>query len=107
MSRPAPDPLLTAIADYLVSPLDASEEAAETARLCLLDALGCAFAALAHPECTKLLGPVVPGTRAPWGTRVPGTTGPRSFVHSGWARAAKAQPRASSRQRRAVSAASA
>ncbi len=73
MSRPAPDPLLTAIADYLVSPLDASEEAAETARLCLLDALGCAFAALAHPECTKLLGPVVPGTRVPHGARVPGT----------------------------------
>ena len=73
MSRPDPDPLLTSIADYVICPLDPSEEALETARLCLLDALGCAFAALRHPECTKLLGPVVPGTSVPQGARVPGT----------------------------------
>ena len=44
-----------------------------TARLCLMDALGCAMAALAFPACTKLLGPVVPGTVVPNGARVPGT----------------------------------
>ncbi len=73
MSRPDPDALLTAIADYLLSPLAPSEETWETARLCLLDALGCALAALRHPECTRLLGPVVPGTLVPEGARVPGT----------------------------------
>ena len=44
-----------------------------TARLCLMDALGCAMAALAFPACTRLLGPVVPGTVVPNGARVPGT----------------------------------
>ena len=29
--------------------------------------------ALNYPACTKLLGPVVPGTRTPQGSRVPGT----------------------------------
>ena len=43
------------------------------ARYCLLDALACAFDALAYPECTRLLGPVVAGTRVPHGARVPGT----------------------------------
>src|SRR5512135_356112 len=38
-----------------------------------MDALGCAIAALAFPACTKLLGPVVPGTVVPNGARVPGT----------------------------------
>ena len=31
------------------------------------------MAALAHPACTKLLGPIVPGTVVPNGARVPGT----------------------------------
>jgi len=39
----------------------------------LLDSLGCGFEALSHPECTKLLGPDVPGTVVPGGARVPGT----------------------------------
>ena len=29
--------------------------------------------ALEYPACTKLLGPVVPGTTVPNGARVPGT----------------------------------
>ena len=33
-----------------------------------MDALGCALLALRYPECTKLLGPVVPGTIVPDGT---------------------------------------
>ena len=38
-----------------------------------MDSLGTAFLALRFPECTKLLGPVVPGTFVPGGARVPGT----------------------------------
>ena len=43
------------------------------ARLALIDTLGCGFEALSYPECTSLLGPVVPGTIVPNGARVPGT----------------------------------
>jgi 2-methylcitrate dehydratase len=72
--RPAPDDLLVELADYVMEPSIHSEEAYTTARLCLMDALGCAIAALAYPACTRLLGPVVPGASLPDGARVPGTT---------------------------------
>ncbi|MEE3806534.1 2-methylcitrate dehydratase [Lysinibacillus fusiformis] len=68
------DQLLTDIADYVVNTTITSEEAYETARYVLLDTLGCGILALQYPECTKLLGPVVPGTVVPNGTRVPGTS---------------------------------
>src|SRR3546814_18477712 len=45
----------------------------ETARLCLIDTLGCGLEALEYPACTKLLGPIVQGTIVPNGARVPGT----------------------------------
>ncbi|OAV88020.1 hypothetical protein PTTG_29190, partial [Puccinia triticina 1-1 BBBD Race 1] len=45
----------------------------KTARLCLIDTLGCGLKALCFPTCLKLLGPVVEGTLVPNGTRVPGT----------------------------------
>ncbi|NHH84162.1 2-methylcitrate dehydratase [Burkholderia gladioli] len=51
-----------------------SELALETARHCLLDTLGCGLEALSYPACTKLLGPLVPGTVVPNGARVPGTS---------------------------------
>jgi len=71
--RPPTDPVLLDIADYVLArPID-SPLAYDTARLCLIDSLGCAMAALAFPACTKLLGPVVPGTTVPHGARVPGT----------------------------------
>ena len=72
--RPAPDRLLMDIASYVMDKAVGSEEAYATSRLCLMDALGCAMAALAHPACTKLLGPIVPGTVVPNGARVPGTS---------------------------------
>jgi 2-methylcitrate dehydratase len=50
-----------------------SELAYETARNCLIDTLGCGLEALEYPACTKLLGPIVPGTIVPNGARVPGT----------------------------------
>ena len=71
--RPDPDPLLIQIADYVSRFSLQSEEAFQTARYCLLDTLACGFLALHYPACTKLLGPVVPGTIVPNGCRVPGT----------------------------------
>lgn len=72
-SRPAPDRLLTEIADYVLEYRARSPLARETARYCLLDSLGCGMLALGFPECTKLLGPVVPGATLANGARVPGT----------------------------------
>jgi 2-methylcitrate dehydratase len=71
--RPAPDKELVDIAEYVVNYNITSDLAYETARYCLMDALGCAMLALNFPECTKLLGPIVPGTTVPNGARVPGT----------------------------------
>jgi 2-methylcitrate dehydratase len=72
-ARPAPDRVLTDIADYVFGADIQSEVAYETARYCLLDTLGCGLEALEYPACTKLLGPVVPGTVVPHGAKVPGT----------------------------------
>ena len=72
--RPSPDKELSALADYTCSKNPPSELAYETARHCLTDSLGCAILALQYPACTKLLGPVIPGTLVPLGARVPGTS---------------------------------
>jgi len=72
-ARPAPDRVLTDIADYVLGPDRMSELAYETARFCLIDTLGCGLEALEYPACAKLLGPIVPGTVVPHGARVPGT----------------------------------
>src|SRR4030081_2799835 len=71
--RPAPDHVLTAIADYALSYDIASPLAYETASYCLMDTLACGFQALKYPACTKLMGPVVPGATLTNGARVPGT----------------------------------
>ncbi|TXL57819.1 bifunctional 2-methylcitrate dehydratase/aconitate hydratase [Cerasibacillus terrae] len=67
------DEVLETIADYVMNKEITSDLAYETARYALMDSLGTAFLALRYPECTKHLGPVVPGTTVPIGTRVPGT----------------------------------
>lgn len=72
-TRPAPDKELVAISNYVTKHTITSELAYSTARYCLMDALACAFLALQYPKCTKLLGPIVPGTIVPNGARVPGT----------------------------------
>ncbi len=72
-TRPVPDKLMSDIAGYVERYRVKSPLARETAHYCLIDSLGCGFEALAHPACTKLLGPVVPGTQVPHGARVPGT----------------------------------
>jgi 2-methylcitrate dehydratase len=71
--RPAPDGLLTEIADYVLGHGAESAEARRIARYCLMDTLGCGILALGFPACTKLLGPVVPGAELAGGARVPGT----------------------------------
>ncbi len=71
--RPAYDPVLVEIADYVLGDGVASEEARSTARWCLADSLGCAMLALSHPQCAKLIGAVVPGAVLKNGVRVPGT----------------------------------
>src|SRR3954463_6653645 len=71
--RPHPDQVLIDIVDYVTQYKIVSTEAYETARYCLMDTLGCGFEALEYPACTKLLGPVVPGTVVPHGAKVPGT----------------------------------
>lgn len=71
--RPPFDPLLVELADYVASTPIQSAEAYSTARYCLLDTLGCGLLALKYPACAKLLGPIVPGTTVPHGSRVPGT----------------------------------
>jgi len=72
-ARPRPDRVLVDIADYVTRRRITRRQAYETARYCLMDTLGCGFAALQYPACTKLLGPIVPGTIVPNGARVPGT----------------------------------
>jgi 2-methylcitrate dehydratase len=72
--RPAPDKELTAIADYVANTKIDSELAYTTARHCLMDTLGCGILALQYKACTKLMGPVIPGTVVPGGARVPGTS---------------------------------
>jgi len=71
--RPKPDKVLVDIVDYVTKYKVGSRLAYETARNCLIDTLGCGLEALEYPACTKLLGPVVPGTVVPNGAKVPGT----------------------------------
>ena len=71
--RPKPDQVLVDIVDYVTKYKIKGDLAYETARNCLIDTLGCGFEALSYPACTKLLGPIVPGTVVPNGAKVPGT----------------------------------
>ena len=82
--RPTPDQVLVDIADYVVQYNIQSTAAWTTARNCLIDTLGCGILALRFPECTKLLGPHVPGTVVPNGARVPGTTYVMDPVKAAW-----------------------
>ncbi len=72
-ARRKPDQVLVDIADYASKFRVKSAEAYDTARLCLMDTLGCGLEALEYPACTKLMGPIVPGTIVPNGAKVPGT----------------------------------
>lgn len=67
------DLVIAAIAEYAVNYEVESELALDTARLTLMDSIGCALLAMDYPACTKLLGPDVEGTVVPNGARVMGT----------------------------------
>jgi 2-methylcitrate dehydratase len=72
--RPDPDRVLVDIVDYVLNFQVDSTLALDTARNCLIDTLGCGLEALTYPACTKLMGPIVPGTIVPNGAKVPGTS---------------------------------
>jgi 2-methylcitrate dehydratase len=72
--RPEPDRVLVDIVDYVLNFQVDSTLALDTARNCLIDTLGCGLEALTYPACTKLMGPIVPGTIVPNGAKVPGTS---------------------------------
>ncbi len=73
-NRNKPDPVITDIAQYALNYNIKSSEAYNTARLCLMDTLGCGLEALSYPACTKLMGPIVPGATMQNGAKVPGTS---------------------------------
>jgi 2-methylcitrate dehydratase len=62
------------LADYALGAGRFGAETLATARLVLADSLGCAALASTHEACTRLLGPIVPGTVVPAGARVPATS---------------------------------
>lgn len=68
------DDAIIKIANYVHHGKIDSHEAYYTASTTLADSLGCAILSLKFKECTKLLGPVIPGTFVPNGCRVPGTS---------------------------------
>lgn len=79
---PETDQVIVDIVDYVLDYEITSDLAFRTAHYCLLDTLGCGFEALTYPACTKLLGPVVPGTIVPNGAKVPGTSYQLDPVHA-------------------------
>src|SRR5688500_17854289 len=80
--RPEPDKILIDIDDYAANSRSDSREAIDTARYNLLDTLGCGLLSPRYPECTKHLGPIVPGATLPNGARVPGTDWQLEPVHA-------------------------
>ena len=71
--KPDYDQVLCDITDYVIGHEITSSEAYETARLCLMDTLGCGILALNFEKCCNMLGPIVEGTTVVNGCRVPGT----------------------------------
>ena len=67
------DQLLEQLGDYALGQESFGHLARDTARLCLLDSLGCGLLALNYPACTKLLGPMVPGHEMAGGIPILGT----------------------------------
>ena len=69
--RPEPDKVVQDIADYVHGYKINSDLAWETARLCLIDTIGCGLEGVrVSPECRNVLGPVVEGTVVPNGESV-------------------------------------
>ena len=71
--RCAVDAVIDTLAEYVLSNPSFSDESINTARLCMMDALGCGMLALTDPKCQRVLGPIVPGAQMADGCLVPGT----------------------------------
>ena len=82
--RMAADQVLQDIADYVIDYKVVSEEALNTARNCLIDTIGCGLLALKYPNCTRHLGPIVPGTTVENGARVFGRSFELDPVKAAW-----------------------
>ncbi|MFD0697983.1 bifunctional 2-methylcitrate dehydratase/aconitate hydratase [Paenibacillus sp. GCM10027628] len=67
------DQIIVDIAEYALHYEIESDEAFRIAQHVLIDSIGTGLLALRFPDCTKHLGPVVPGAVLPGGARVPGT----------------------------------
>ncbi len=78
------DQVLQDIADYVIDYKILSEEALNTARNCLMDTIGCGLMALKYPNCTRHLGPIVPGTTVENGARVFGKSFELDPVKAAW-----------------------
>jgi 2-methylcitrate dehydratase len=78
------DQALQDIADYVIDFKVESEEALNTARNCLIDTIGCGLLALKYPNCTRHLGPIVPGTTVVNGARVFGRSYELDPVKAAW-----------------------
>ena len=82
--RMTADQVLQDIADYVIDYKVVSEEALNTARNCLMDSIGCGLLALKFPNCTRHLGPMVPGTTVENGARVFGRSFELDPVKAAW-----------------------
>ncbi len=71
--KPEYDSVIQKIADYVCEATINTTEAFETARLCLMDSMGCAMLALNFEACRNMLGPIVSGATLDNGFKVPGT----------------------------------
>lgn len=75
-NQPYDDVLIT-LTDYVHTSSNdkvvLSNLAYETAYLALMDSLACLLLAQKQEQCLRLLGPIIPGTKVPLGSRVPGT----------------------------------
>ena len=80
----AADQVLQDIADYVIDFKVESEEAINTARNCLIDTIGCGLLALKFSNCTRHLGPLVPGTTVENGSRVFGRSFELDPVKAAW-----------------------
>ena len=80
----AADQVLQDIADYVIDFKVESEVAINTARNCLIDTIGCGLLALKYSNCTRHLGPIVPGTTVENGSRVFGRSFELDPVKAAW-----------------------
>ncbi len=82
--RMTADQVLQDIADYVIDYKILSDEALNTARNCLMDTIGCGLMALKYPNCTRHLGPIVPGTTVENGARVFGRSFELDPIKAAW-----------------------